>query len=183
MPDDLTPTARTILGFLALHPRSGYEIREAAKRSVSFFWGLSDGQLYPQLKVLAAAGLIEAAGASEGPRAKQVWQLTESGRAAFLQWLREPSAPLQTRDENLVKILFAAQLDPAEALRLVAERRASFQWFLDHLDTIVPRSTWTEAERSSSGPTPDLIRDYGLGFARSALAWCDSVEATLRSKS
>ena len=179
MTEELTPTARTILGFLASHPRSGYEIREAARRSVSFFWGVSDGQLYPQLKQLAAAGLIEAVDEPDGPRARQVWRLTGAGREAFLAWLREPSAPLRTRDENLVKILFAAQLDPSEAIRLVRERRTSFQWFRDHLESVVPQATWTDEERKTSLPTPDLVRDYGLGFAQSAIEWCDKVEAAL----
>jgi PadR family transcriptional regulator AphA len=134
MSEELTPTARTILGFLASHPRSGYEIREAAKRAVSFFWGVSDGQLYPQLKQLAERNLIEAVDQPDGPRARQTWRLTKPGRAAFLAWLREPSAPLQTRDENLVKILFASQLDRGETVRLVQERRASFQWLADHLE-------------------------------------------------
>jgi DNA-binding PadR family transcriptional regulator len=110
MTEELTPTARTILGFLASHPRSGYEIREAARRSVSFFWGVSDGQLYPQLKQLAARNLIEAVNQPAGPRAGQVWRLTEAGREAFLAWLREPSAPLRTRDENLMKIASAENL-------------------------------------------------------------------------
>lgn len=179
MPEELTPTARTILGFLASHPRSGYEIREAAKRAVSFFWGVSDGQLYPQLKHLAAGNLIEAVDQPDGPRARQTWQLTERGREAFLAWLREPSAPLQTRDENLVKILFAARLDRGEAVRLIQERRASFQWFRDHLESVVPRTGWTEEERQASIPTPDFIRDYGVGFAQSAIDWCDKVEAEL----
>jgi PadR family transcriptional regulator, regulatory protein AphA len=179
MSEELTPTARTILGFLASHPRSGYEIREAAKRAVSFFWGVSDGQLYPQLKQLAARNLIEAVDQPAGPRAPQTWRLTTQGREAFLAWLREPSAPLQIRDENLVKILFAARLDRGEAVRLIQERRASFQWFRDHLESVVPRTDWTEQEREASLPTPDYIRDYGLGFAQSAIDWCDKVEAEL----
>jgi DNA-binding PadR family transcriptional regulator len=180
MSEELTPTARTILGFLASHPRSGYEIREAAKRAVSFFWGVSDGQLYPQLKQLAERNLIEAVDQPDGPRARQTWRLTKPGRAAFLAWLREPSAPLQTRDENLVKILFASQLDRGETVRLVQERRASFQWLADHLEAVVPRTGWTDAERQASMPTPDYIRDYGLGFAQSAIDWCDKVEAELK---
>jgi PadR family transcriptional regulator AphA len=179
MSEELTPTGRTILGFLASHPRSGYEIREAAKRAVSFFWGVSDGQLYPQLKLLASRRLIEAVDAPGGPRARQTWRLTDAGREAFLAWLREPSTPLQTRDENLVKILFAAQLDPAETVRLIQERRESFQWLRDHLESVVPRTGWTEGERRASMPTPDLIREYGLGFAQSAIDWCDRVEAEL----
>jgi PadR family transcriptional regulator, regulatory protein AphA len=179
MSEELTPTARTILGFLASHPRSGYEIREAAKRAVSFFWGVSDGQLYPQLKVLAERDLIEAVDQPDGPRARQTWRLTKPGREAFLAWLREPSAPLQTRDENLVKILFAARLDRGETVRLIRERRESFQWLADHLGSVVPRTGWTDEEREASVPTPDYIRDYGLGFAQSAIDWCDKVEADL----
>ncbi len=179
MSEELTPTARTILGFLSSHPRSGYEIREAAKRAVSFFWGVSDGQLYPQLKMLAARDLIEAVDQPDGPRARQVWRLTAQGREAFLAWLREPSAPPQTRDENLVKILFAASLDRSEAVRLVRERRASFQWLRDHLEPVVPRTGWPDEERQASLPTPDFIRDYGLAFAQSAIDWCDTVEAEL----
>ena len=180
MNDELTPTAYTILGFLASHPRSGYEIREAAKRAVSFFWGVSDGQLYPQLKQLAARGLIEPVDAPDGPRARQTWRLTSSGREALLGWLRAPSAPLQTRDENLVKLLFAAQLDRDEVVRLLGERRAAFQWFRDYLASVTPGAAWTDEERRAALPTPDLIRDYGLDFARTAIDWCDRVEAELR---
>ncbi|MFI7587371.1 PadR family transcriptional regulator [Spongisporangium articulatum] len=179
MSEELTPTARTILGFLATHPRSGYEIREAARRAVSFFWGVSDGQLYPQLKLLAARGLIETVDPPEGPRARQLWRLTDEGREAFLAWLREPSKALQTRDENLVKILFAAQLDRAEAVRLIQERRESFRWLHDHLASVATRTGWTDEERQASLPTPDYIRDYGLEFAQTAIDWCDRVEADL----
>lgn len=179
MEDELTPTAYTILGFLASHPRSGYEIREAAKRAVSFFWGVSDGQLYPQLKLLAARELIEQVDRSEGPRARQTWRLTRAGREALLAWLRTPSAPLQTRDENLLKLLFASQFDLAEVTSLLAERRASFQWLYDHLELVEPAASWTDEERQASLPTPDLIRDFGRDFARTAIEWCDRVEAEL----
>lgn len=179
MDDELTPTAYTILGFLAAHPRSGYEIREAANRAVSFFWGVSDGQLYPQLRQLTARHLIEPVDEPDGPRARQTWRLTAPGREALLAWLRAPSAPLQTRDENLVKLLFASQFDREEVARLISERRASFQWFSDHLESVAPAAEWTEEERQASLPTPDLIRGYGLDFARAAIEWCDRVEAEL----
>lgn len=179
MAEVLTPTAYTILGFLASHPRSGYAIREAAKRAISFFWGVSDGQLYPQLKQLAGHRLIEPVDQPDGPRARQTWRLTASGREALLAWLRAPSAPLQTRDENLVKLLFAAQLDRDEVARLLAERRASFQWFCDHLESVVPGADWTDEERRAALPTPDLIREYGLDFARLAIEWCDRIEAEI----
>src|SRR5436309_6318150 len=86
---NLTPTGWSILGFLSLQERNGYEIRQAARRSVEHFWGVSDGQLYPQLRHLHGAGLIEPVG-TEG--AGQSWRLTDDGRSALHEWLRAPSA-------------------------------------------------------------------------------------------
>jgi DNA-binding PadR family transcriptional regulator len=176
----LTPTARTILGFLASHPRSGYEIRQAASRAISAFWGVSDGQLYPQLRALADAGLIRPMESEDpGRHAKEVWQLTPSGRTALRDWLEAPSAPVTVRDENLVKLLFAAHEDPRLALQLIRERRQHFERFKDVITEAEPGSTWTEEERSKSSPTPALIREYGLDYAETAIAWCDKAERAL----
>src|SRR5437763_16862074 len=89
---NLTPTGWSILGFLSLQDRNGYEIRQAARRSVEEFWGVSDGQLYPQLRHLHELGLVAPTRptADGGPT---TWQLTGDGRSALHQWLRAPSAP------------------------------------------------------------------------------------------
>ncbi|KZE79403.1 PadR family transcriptional regulator [Paenibacillus elgii] len=178
---ELTPTAWTILGFLSLQPRSGYEIREAAKRSVGFFWGISDGQLYPQLKVLEALQLIEAPNGIEGPRSRQRWQLTDTGREALRNWLSAPSAPIQIRDENLVKFLFASQEGPELLIHLIRERRASFEWFLGAIQGVQPGSSWDRPGDDSSLQGPSMLKRYGLEFAEMVLQWCDQAEAALHS--
>ena len=48
----LSPTAKIILSFLRLRPRSGYDIRQAVSVSTQFFWGASFGQIYPELRRL-----------------------------------------------------------------------------------------------------------------------------------
>src|SRR5436309_14852123 len=83
---NLTPTGWSILGFLSLQNRNGYEIRQAARRSIEHFWGISDGQLYPQLRHLRDLGLIAAI--EPGRASAQSWRLTDDGRAALHQWLR-----------------------------------------------------------------------------------------------
>ncbi|GAA1683371.1 PadR family transcriptional regulator [Fodinicola feengrottensis] len=177
---DLTPTARTILGFVAQHPRSGYDIREAARRSVSYFWGVSDGQLYPQLKLLAELGLIESPQEDPGARSKSVWHITPAGRAALTKWIRSPSAPLRMRDENLVKMMFAAELEPAEVLRLVDERRKSFEWFAKNVASPGPAQSWQADQKLGSRTTSELLHEYGKQHTENALAWCDQVEEALR---
>ena len=40
-------------------PKSGYEIKGLVDRSTRFFWAASYGQIYPELRRLSDAGLIE----------------------------------------------------------------------------------------------------------------------------
>jgi len=174
---DQTPTGSTILGYLALHPRSGYGIRRAAARTP--FWGLSDGQLYPQLKKLELEGLIAPVGAGDDARGKQVWRLLDAGRRALRLWLRAPSPPVATRDENMVKLMFAARVDRTAAAALIAERRSHFTSFREHLVSLFPGETWSEEERHSVAGVPDLLKDYGVEYCDLNLAWCDRFEAAL----
>ena len=76
----LSGTALAVLGLLALRRRSGYEIKQAIDRSTRFFWNASYGQIYPELRRLAAAGLIEGEDASRGGRARTVYGVTAEGR-------------------------------------------------------------------------------------------------------
>src|SRR3954469_7114594 len=122
---NLTPTGWSILGFLSLQERNGYEIRQAARRSVEHFWGVSDGQLYPQLRHVHSLGLI--APVEPGNGSAQTWRLTAQGRSALNQWLRAASAPARSRDENLLKLMFANELGGDAVVCLLRERRDSFQ--------------------------------------------------------
>ena len=177
--DSLTPTGCTVLGYLASHPRSGYDIRRAAGRTV--FWGISDGQLYPQLRQLAERGLIEPddADTAGAPHGKRVWRITDAGRAALAGWLAAPSAPVAIRDENLVKLLFAARTDRAAARKLIEERRRQFERFRAEVEAITPADTWTEAERADAAGVPSLVREYGLAYSETALDWCARVAGAL----
>ena len=65
---ELSPTARVILGFLGFEPMSGYEIKAFVDNSTRFFWAASYGQIYPALKRLAEAGLIEGEDQAHGGR-------------------------------------------------------------------------------------------------------------------
>ena len=52
-------TPNALLGLLSLGPMSGYDIRQLIPQSIGHFWSESYGQIYPGLKRLAAAGLVE----------------------------------------------------------------------------------------------------------------------------
>ena len=55
---ELGHTSYVILGMLRKGAKSGYEIKAKADISTRFFWAISYGQIYPELKRLERAGLI-----------------------------------------------------------------------------------------------------------------------------
>lgn len=170
--DTQTPTGYTILGFLALQPRSGYEIREAAQRSVRLFWGISEGQLYPQLHHLHGSGLIEPLGDPTGPRSSQQWRVTDTGRQTLHEWLAAPSAPIQMRDENLVKLMFSDQLGPEATLALLEERRDQFALLVQRVEAVMPGAHRPVSDEEAGLRGPGLVHDFTRRYASTALDWC-----------
>jgi DNA-binding PadR family transcriptional regulator len=157
-----------------LQDRNGYEIRQAARRSVEHFWGVSDGQLYPQLRRLHDLGLVAPAGSSAGGRgAATRWRLTGAGRVALHEWLQAPSAPTRSRDESLVKLMFADELGRDAVLELLRERRTSFAAMRDRVAEVHPGAHRHGEDEALGRVGPRLVHEYGLSFLDAAIGWCD----------
>lgn len=117
----LSPTAKVILGFLRFRPRSGYDVKSAVEISTRFFWGASFGQIYPELRRLEQAGLVEVE--SEGRRARKVYRLTADGEAALGEWFQGDDDLFQYRDEGMLRLFFSDFTDPETALLNVRRMR------------------------------------------------------------
>jgi DNA-binding PadR family transcriptional regulator len=173
----LTPTAWTVLGFLAFSPRNGYQLKQAVQRSAGHFWGVSFGQLYKQLAALAEDGLIEPTDAEE-----PVWRLTGDGAEALREWLGEPPKPTQRRDESMVKLLFSDHAGIDVTRRLVAQRRETAKALKERVEAIVPGAHWDPAERRSADDllAARLVREHSLAMAQAELAWCDRADQLIK---
>ena len=173
----LTPTAWTILGFLAFCPRNGYQLRQAVQRSVGHFWGVSYGQLYPQLKYLAEAGLIE----PDGDADQQVWRLTHDGGRALRDWLTAPAEPPSRRDEGLVKLLFSDHAGISATRAMIAVRRAECQDRKIRAERIAPGAHWPpDADRKPDDLlAAHLVRSHAIAMAEAELSWCDMADALI----
>jgi DNA-binding PadR family transcriptional regulator len=170
---ELSGTARVILGFLAARPRSGYEIKTAVDRSTRFFFSASYGQIYPELRRLAEAGLVEGEDDPQGGRPRRVFRLTAEGRATVLGWLEDPAGGLEMRDEVLLKVFFSGDLDPAHRRLLLAamrERHERVLTALRHVEATLTEDV-TDAQRAVLG--------YGLGLHSWVVEWCRATEARL----
>jgi PadR family transcriptional regulator AphA len=164
----LSPTAKVILGMLWMQPRSGYEIKAAVERSTRFFWAASYGQIYPELRQLAEAGLVEGSEEPTGGRQRTVYRLTDEGRQALLSWLEEPPAVLEMRHEGMLKVFFADALPVAERAARLRDMRDQHRNKLEQLRTVeegIPLE-----KRDTSAYT---ILRFGIEFNEWCADWCE----------
>jgi PadR family transcriptional regulator, regulatory protein AphA len=165
----LSPTAYVILGMLSWRPMSGYDIKSLADGSTRFFWAISYGQIYPELRHLAAADLVEAAKA-EGGRRRKVYRLTAKGRKALREWLAERPETFETRDEGLLKLFFASA-NPASAIGALEGKRDYHARKLEELRAI-------EATGKPQGFALRVLRG-GIEMSEWTVAWCERAIAEL----
>jgi len=102
-------TAHALLGLLSIRAMSGYDMRQMVSETIGHFWSESYGQIYPALKKMAEAGLVEKrTETQEGRPDRHVYTLTEAGRARLAGWLELPVKRDVIRNELLLKLFFGA---------------------------------------------------------------------------
>lgn len=167
---ELNPTAYVILGMVREEPRSGYEIKALVDNSTRFFWAASYGQIYPELRRLAEAGLIVGSDSPTGGRRRTVYEITADGEAELRSWLRQPPQTFEMRDEGLLKLFFAEALPREEALAILREMRAHRLAMHQRLQTI------EEMKADVKDPFPMIVLRGGLEFNEWFADWCERME-------
>jgi DNA-binding PadR family transcriptional regulator len=168
----LSPTARVILGLLSWQPRTGYEIKQVTDRSTRFFWGASYGQIYPELRRLEAAGLVESREEPRGRVPRRVYTLTGAGRSAVDAWLGETVESYEVRDEGLLKLFFG-DLGPPERLRELIERRLA--WYRESAALF----RGIGEELGELDETSGAVLRYGIELMEWNAAWWADLEQRL----
>lgn len=113
----MTTTSYALLGLLALRPWTTYELAQQVRRSLNWFWPRAERKLYDEPKRLVGAGFATAREEFTGRRKRTVYEITDAGRAALADWLREPSTPPSVENEAMVRVFFAdsGDLDALQA--------------------------------------------------------------------
>jgi PadR family transcriptional regulator, regulatory protein AphA len=170
---ELSPTAYVILGMVSREPRSGYEIKALVDNSTRFFWAASYGQIYPELKRLSEAGLVEGVDAPRGERKRTVYAITVDGEEELKAWLRQPPSIYEMRDEGLLKLFFAGNLPPEEAAEILRSMRDFHLGVVERLRALEPVVTAKEAS------FPLMVLRGGIEFNEWFAQWCERMEAQL----
>ena len=111
-----------ILGALVTAPMSGYEIKQMMGYTSDYFFKVSNGSLYPTLRRFEKNGLIIANEVVENGRCKIIYEITEDGYQAFVDYVSKPLRPLVFKDEILIRMYFASIL-PQNILHKSVEQK------------------------------------------------------------
>jgi DNA-binding PadR family transcriptional regulator len=171
---ELSPTAHVILGMVRKEPRSGYEIKSLVDNSTRFFWAASYGQIYPELKRLAEAGLIVGSDSPTGGRRRTVYEITADGEEELRAWLRRPPQTFETRDEGLLKLFFAGALPRADALAILRQMREQRLAANARLRAI-------KELKGEMDAFPEMVLEAGLEFTEWFAKWCERMEDRIRT--
>jgi DNA-binding PadR family transcriptional regulator len=177
----LTPFEHILLGLICLAPASGYDLKRIFAATPMGLYQPSSGALYPALRRLELKSLIQtqapADGHGQSARHRHVYEPTQTGQAAHMNWLRTPMEPATvSRDLGLHLMRFVMM----EHLLSAGEVLTFLQ---DLAGALAALTTQLEQYSEGTGLTdrhPRLAIDHGLAVHRASLRWAENTIAALR---
>jgi PadR family transcriptional regulator AphA len=169
-----------LLGLLTIEPMSGYDLGLTIRSSIGFFWNESYGQIYPNLKKLAAQGLVSSrAEQQEGKPDRRIYSITNKGRERLAKWLAVEPQPEIPRNELLLKLFFGTQVSPEVMIVFVQRMELRERAVLKQIKQV-------EREIASSKQYPDtpywrMTARFGQLELEAHLRWTQETQAELRN--
>jgi DNA-binding PadR family transcriptional regulator len=154
-----------LLGRQELH---GYELKSGFEDLAGGRWPLNFGQVYQTLGRLERDGLIESQEVAQVERPdKKVYRLTEAGRKALQDWLKQEEDWNLFFDELALKMLSFELLERDEALSILRSYRG---FILKVIKGLTDMRT-----RELEGSTQAMLLERNIYRAEADLKWVTSM--------
>ena len=165
--------------FLALVARGdtyGYELKRRYDAWFAAVWGeVNIGQIYVTMGRLQRDGLVTSRSVPQAARPeRKVFSITEQGRKALEDWLREPSELASSKSDLVLRLVGTSLLDAIPVRVLVGEHRQRCLEALRVLDA--------EAERAERGSLTELLVQGSALHVQAELRWLDLIDQRLRGR-
>ena len=169
----LTGFEQVLLGMVSLQPSTGYDLKRRFATTPLGVYQPSSGALYPALERLERRGLLASKAlprAGHG-RPRRRYQLTDEGRQAHLDWVRQPVVPETVGQDlglHLLRFVMMAQVLPTvEVIAFLSSLRAALAGFVASLEQSAA------AAGVAGNPYAELAVEHGLAVHRASLAWAE----------
>lgn len=173
-----------ILGLLNYGDMSGYEIREAFKNSLNYFWTAQTSQFYRELCVLEKKGWITKQTVEQiGKPNKNICSITDEGRKELIRWLSEPLIDTNTNSPTLMKVFFMGELPLPNSINLFKHLNEAYRQGLTEL------SRTDQAIDFYKEAVPDVNKalfwqmtaDFGKRYMQMYIDWTENCLKLLES--
>lgn len=136
-----------LLALLEAGAMTGYELTKHFDVSVDYLWHAPHSQIYPELRRMEAAGLIEAESMPRGERAtKRAYSLTSSGADELVTWVRGHRPVPPVRDPRYLQAAYFEYESLEETRRHFVEQRDHYRSVQEHWRRHVTRLEHHETE-------------------------------------
>lgn len=146
-----------ILGLINYHDLTGYEIMEAFRDSLSFFWSAQTSQIYRELQGLEKHGWVSKTMViQQGKPNKNVYSITEEGKKELLRWLADDNLGLNAKNPILMKVFFMGEKSREENIEYFKSLKEKYENILKSME-----------------PVSEYIKNYDsyLGANEKAIYW------------
>lgn len=159
-------------------------LRKRFGGSVESFWSVTQSQIYRELHTLEKQGLVVGEREpGDGKPDRVVYALSKRGRAELAAWLRTPVEPVQLRHPLLLKLVFAADLEPDVLDGVLAAYESSVRATQSEYSARLSMKEIFSLARSKREATLwRLSIEHGLAWCDCELSWVDKARKELRPK-
>lgn len=163
----LTDFEHVLVGLITRSPSATYDLKKLFTESPASVYQPSAGALVPALRRLERRGYLRVH-EDLGPHKRRIYSVTAKGRAAHLEWLRQPLEPESLGRDLGVHLMRFVMMEPelsrAEVLGFLADLARALEGFVARIEDYV-------AATSLPGRHPALALGHGIAVHRASLAW------------
>ena len=136
----------------------------AAADEFGSFFSVTRSQVYRELPALTEAGLLRLG--KQGARSSQQYRITAAGKRAFRAWLATGGGADAVRSPLVLRLLYAASLDPEQRAQLVGTSREAYANRL---------AAERAAVRAAGDPVGKAVAEFAVAHTRAMIKLLDAV--------
>ena len=164
--------AHAVLTSLLEKPSSGYDLARRFDKSIGYFWHATHQQIYRELARMEGAGWIASSiPADAGKTRKKEYRVLVAGREELARWAEQPSAPMDLRDEFMVKLRADAVLSEIDLRPELARHLQLHREKLAHYQTIEMRDFPVGRTLSRHAQIQHMILKKGILSEQNSIPW------------
>ena len=173
--------AHALLTSLLEKSSSGYDLARRFDKSIGFFWHATHQQIYRELARMEKSEWIASAAAPDGGKTrKRIYQVLAAGRHELQCWAKEPTAPMDMRDELMVRLRADAVVGPLGLDGEIERRMALHQLRLNAYRAFEQRDFSADKLLSREAQIQYLILKTGIMVEEGWISWSREAIAVLR---